>query len=158
MCGLECAKLEVKSVLRVSSMTDFHGTNENGPRYEQVRETIQKGDSTKKRQTGINMVCSESQDQSDGKKLRLTLTFSKPPSQSDNSQGNRCTKLADLFNPLMRKKSSKFYWFSFPQSNNQMLAGLMEGLPLSTSLSLSLSELAVLAPGLAAHLMHLNSI
>lgn len=34
---------EVKVVLRVPSMTDFRGTNENGPRYEQIWETIQPG-------------------------------------------------------------------------------------------------------------------
>ena len=91
------------------------------PWYKWERTTVRAGtgdnpggERTKKRQTGINIACSISQDQSDGKRLRTDTYFLNLHLQSDNSQETGAPKWPICSTPLMRKKSSKFYWFSFP--------------------------------------------
>lgn len=104
---------EVKLVLRVPSMTDFHGANENGPQYEQVPETIQAGSAPRKgrqestRRAVQHKTSLTGRDRTDTYFLNLHL-------QSDNSQETGAPKWPIYSTPLMRKKSSKFYWFSFP--------------------------------------------
>ena len=66
---------EVKLVLRVPSMTDFHGTNENGPRYEQVRETIQAGSAPRKGRQESTLRAVNHKTSLMGRDLGLTLTF-----------------------------------------------------------------------------------
>lgn len=66
---------EVKLVLRVSSMTDFHGTNENGPRCEQVRETIQAGSAPRKGRQESTWCAVNHKTSLMGRDLRRTLTF-----------------------------------------------------------------------------------
>ena len=104
---------EVKLVLRVSSMTDFHGTNENGPQYEQVRETIQLGTAPLKGRQESTWGAMNHKTSLMGK-LKTDTHFLNLHLQSDNSQETGAPEWPIYSIPLMRKKSSNFYWFSFP--------------------------------------------
>lgn len=88
------------------------------------------------------MVCSESQDQSDGKKLKTDTHFLNLHLQSDNLQETGAPEWPIYSIPLMRKKSAKFYWFSFPpkqQSNVGRTHGRLTFVNIVKSLSLRTS-------------------
>ena len=104
---------EVKVVLRVPSMTDFRGTNENGPRYEQIWETIQPGTAPRKG-TQDSTWCAVNHKTSLMGRLKTDTHFLNLHLQSDNSQETGAPEWPIYSIPLMRKKSSKFYCFSFP--------------------------------------------